>query len=107
MGTDTKLPDYKQELNHELWAMLCKSIGVQTSAFNRNDFRRFFEKNRHGLAQLHAAIFKVNLDSLGTSASSWARGLWDGLRFKPGDRVTVTSGVHTGQSGIALGCVRP
>jgi hypothetical protein len=57
-GDAAKMPD-------NIWDRICDDVGAATEAgFNFFQFGDFFKNNRSGLAQLHAGVYNVNLDSV-------------------------------------------
>eukprot|EP01050_Picozoa_sp_SAG11_P000140 SAG11_NODE_3_length_39220_cov_67.005828_1_plen_148_part_00 len=98
------------------WKRLCEDSGTTSEeGFSFGQFRDFWlpgpnrSGNKGGLAQLHAGIYNVNIDSV-AKREDWAESLWDSMEYKPGTRVALHSlsgaAEYNGRVGTVLGLHR-
>ena len=109
MGVDMERGD-AAEMPENIWDRICDDVGAATEAgFNFFQFGDFFKKNQGGLAQLHAGVYNVNLDSV-CQREDWEKSLWDDMPYKPGARIELSglvgSAHFNGKIGTVMGLHR-
>jgi hypothetical protein len=93
IGMDMERSPDTATMPDNIWDKICDDVGAATEAgFTFFQFVDFFSSNRHGLAQLHAGVYAVNLDSV-CRRPDWEEKLWAELVYQPGARVRL--GAHT------------
>ena len=81
--------EWAATMPNNMWEKICDDVDASTEAgFTFFQFVDFFSTNRHGLAQLHAGVYGVNLDSVAKRVD-WAPELFDELEYRPGSRVRL------------------
>ena len=104
MGVDMDKAD-AAEMPENIWDKICDDVGAaQEAGFNFFQFGDFFKNNQSGLAQLHAGVYNVNLDSVARRAD-WDFELWGSMGFKPGARVELQGLVGAAHYNGCLGTV--